>query len=178
MTKKYIRTGQPWHKVRTKRTLAQYALFLFFALYVFIPLSAWLKTETTIVLAAEPVTVMQVSATPSPLPEVDESQEEAKGEENQEIREMIKEVFGEHADKAFKLLSCENAKLNPKAINTAGNTPKGSKDVGVFQINEHWQGVNAKFLLDPELNIRIAWKIYKDSGYSFKMWSCGKKLGI
>ena len=94
------------------------------------------------------------------------------------IQKEIKEVFGKHADKAFLVLSCENSSLNPNAINTAGNSPAGSRDVGVFQINEYWQGVNAKFLLDPSINIRIAHKIFTDNGNSFERWSCARKLGI
>lgn len=96
-------------------------------------------------------------------------------DEKQEIRDYIKTVFGKDSDKAFKLLKCENASLNPKAINTAGNFPEGSRDIGVFQINEYWQDVNAKFLFDPKINVQIAYKIFKDDG-SFKMWSCSRKI--
>lgn len=98
--------------------------------------------------------------------------------DKQNIAEEIRQVFGEHADKAFQVLSCENARLNPDAVNTAGNSPAGSRDIGIFQINEYWQKVNAKFLFEPTINIRIAYKIFKDSGYSFRMWSCGQRLGI
>lgn len=94
------------------------------------------------------------------------------------INAEIKEVFGSHYPKAMKVLSCENAHLRPDAVNTAGNTPAGSRDMGVFQINEYWQGVHAKFLLNYKTNIRIAYQIYEDSGYSFRMWSCGKRFGI
>lgn len=95
-----------------------------------------------------------------------------------DVADMIRKTFGTHADKAFALLQCENASLNPKAVNTAGNTPAGSRDIGVFQINEFHQGVHSKFLFDPQTNVQIAWQIYRDSGYSFRMWSCGKRLGI
>jgi len=94
------------------------------------------------------------------------------------IKDEIKQVFGNDADKAFKLLSCENGRLNPNAVNTAGNYPAGSRDIGVFQVNEYWQKVNAKFLFNPAINIRIAYQIYKDDGYSFHMWTCGRKLGL
>ncbi len=94
------------------------------------------------------------------------------------ITEEIDHVFGSDAPKAYQLLSCENHSLNPNAVNTAGNFPVGSRDIGVFQINEYWQKVNAKFLFDPTINIEIAHKIYTDSGNSFKLWSCAKKVGL
>lgn len=94
------------------------------------------------------------------------------------IASRIKKVFGPDSPKAFKLLSCENGLLNPDAVNTAGNFPLGSRDIGVFQINEYWQKVNAKFLFNPDINILIAHQIYEESGKNFKMWSCGRKLGI
>lgn len=93
------------------------------------------------------------------------------------VEDEIRLVFGEHADDALKVLKCENASLNPKAKND--NRPIGGKgfDVGIFQINDHWQGVsNHRFLEDPSINIRIAWNIYKTNGYSFERWTCGRKL--
>lgn len=96
----------------------------------------------------------------------------------QEIRDYVKEVFGKDADKAFKVLSCENNALNPKAVNTAGNFPEGSRDIGIFQINEYWQDVNPKFLFNWKTNIHLAHQIYTDSGNSFHLWTCGRKLGV
>jgi len=103
---------------------------------------------------------------------------EATDKQSISIRNKIREVFGDHADKAFKVLSCENAALNPNAVNTAGNEPAGSRDIGVFQINEYWQKTQGKFLFDPEVNIKIAYIIFKDNGYSFDRWTCGRKFGI
>ncbi len=97
---------------------------------------------------------------------------------NKPVYEQIESVFGSDTPKAMKLLSCENHALNPDAVNTAGNYPKGSRDIGVFQINEYWQKVNAKFLFDPQINIEIAHKIYTDSGNNFKLWTCGRKFNI
>lgn len=98
------------------------------------------------------------------------------------INQEIYKVFGPYGDRAMKLLTgkgCqENPSLNPKAINVNKDLV-GSKDFGVFQINNYWQGVtNTKFLLDPHINIRLAYKIFVDSGYSFKMWTCGKYHNI
>lgn len=98
------------------------------------------------------------------------------------IEDQIKITFGKYSDKAFTLLQgkecAENRSLNPKAHNINNDIIR-SEDFGVFQINNHWQGVsNTKFLYDPTVNIQMAWKIFKDSGYSFKMWTCGKYYNI
>ena len=115
-----------------------------------------------------------VSPVPSPT-----IQSVVVGEQEQpDVAEEIRRVFGKHSDKAFQLLSCENAHLNPDAVNTAGNYPAGSRDIGVFQVNEYWQGVHAKFLFNYKTNIQIAHQIFEESDNSFKMWSCGKRLGI
>ncbi len=102
--------------------------------------------------------------------------------EREEIRKEIVEVFGSHSDKALLLLSCENGSLNPLAINHNNDEVK-STDYGIFQINSFWQGIRhdgkaKQFLLDPHINIRIAWRLYQDDGYSFKLWTCGRKFGI
>ena len=98
------------------------------------------------------------------------------------INQEIYKVFGVYGDRAMKLLTgqgcSENKSLNPTAINVNKDVV-GSKDFGVFQINNYWQGVsNTKFLLDPHINIQMAYKIFVDSGYSFKMWTCGKYHNI
>lgn len=165
----------------TKSTKGSAILMFAVMIIVSLPFSAFqgfINKEETITIHAKVLPTNSPSPTPERKREIGQSEKVEKVEPNQEVKELIEEVFGKHADKAFKVLSCENASLNPKAINTAGNTPKGSRDMGVFQINEYWQGVNGKFLLDPELNVRIAWKIYKDNGYSFERWTCGRKLGI
>lgn len=92
------------------------------------------------------------------------------------IREKIAATFGEYADEAFELLKCENRGLDPKATN---HNKDGSTDWGVFQLNDHWNGFNKavrnqQFLTDPDINISIAYKLFVQSGYSFKMWACGK----
>jgi hypothetical protein len=100
------------------------------------------------------------------------------------LKEEIKEVFGKHYEDAMTLLThkdChENLSLDPKVIHT---NEDGSLDLGLFQINEHWQGFNhidkaKQFLLDPHINIRIAWRLYEDAGYSFNAWTCGKVLSL
>ena len=110
------------------------------------------------------------TVTPTPTPEITEQDK---------IRAYIIEVFGTHSAKAFRLLSCENSTLDPRKTNTYGNTPSTSTDWGVFMINDHWQGVtNKAFLTDYKINIQMAWNIYSRDGYTFKLWTCGRKLGI
>jgi hypothetical protein len=98
--------------------------------------------------------------------------------EREQIVNYIHEVFGKDADKAFLVLSCENKRLSPNAVNTAGNYPVGSRDIGVFQINEHWQAVQGKFLFNWKINIEIAHQLYVENGNSFKLWTCGRNYGI
>jgi len=96
-----------------------------------------------------------------------------------DIEKEIYMVFGdEHFEKAMMIVDCENKGQNPKAVNVNTDT-HNSRDIGIFQINQYWQKVgNAKFLYDPAINIRIAWRIYENDGYSFKQWTCGKKYKI
>lgn len=95
---------------------------------------------------------------------------------HERIDREIARVFGGHYRKAKRLLACENASLDPYAVNV---NQDGSRDVGVFQINSRWQGVaNEAFLTDYRINIRMAWNIYERSRHTFALWSCGRTLGI
>jgi len=99
--------------------------------------------------------------------------------EHDQIIAYIKEVFGQDADKAFELLNCENHALNPFALNDNEAWGGVGKDYGIFQINNKWQGVtNEAFLYDWKINILIAHNIYTRDGNTFKLWTCGRKLGI
>lgn len=117
--------------------------------------------------AQEPIEIISPlpTETPTPTPTLSEKDE---------IKAYIEEVFGEDAPEAFRLLKCENSLFNPNAVNTAGNTPKGSRDIGVFQINEHWQRTQGKFLFNWKVNIQIAHQLYMENGKSFKLWTCGR----
>ena len=103
---------------------------------------------------------------------------EVKTSEQHEIAAFVREVFGQDSDRAFQLLACENAKLNPRAVNVAGNHPTGSRDIGVFQINEYWQETQGKFLFNWKVNVLVAKQLFDESGGSFRLWSCGMRLGI
>lgn len=106
------------------------------------------------------------------------SEIDPKTQEQVEIQDYVREVFGKDAPKAFALLSCENASLNPDAVNTAGNYPEGSRDIGVFQVNEFWQKVNPKFLFNWKINVQIAKQLFDENHGQFNLWTCGRKLEI
>lgn len=99
--------------------------------------------------------------------------------EHQQIINYINEVFGKDAPKAFKLLTeCgENKALNPLAVNW-NNDQYNSQDFGVFQINNHWQGVSGRFLKNWKVNIEVAHQIYTESGNNFHLWTGGRKCQI
>lgn len=98
--------------------------------------------------------------------------------QRQLIDREIQEVWGKEAGKFNKLLDCENYSRDPRITNI-NNDEWHSKDVGIAQINNHWQGVsNESFLTDYTINIRMAHNIYIRDGHSFKLWTCGRKLGI
>ncbi len=97
--------------------------------------------------------------------------------EREQIDAYIAEVFGNDADKFNSVLDCENHARNPLAKNY-NDDKYNSIDWGIAQINDHWQGVtNPAFLTDWKINILMAHNIYTRDG-SFKLWTCGRKLGI
>jgi len=123
---------------------------------------------------AHPLLPFTVSTRETPAPITVEPARDPR----EEIRSYITEVFGEDQDKAFRLLECENPTLDPDAVNTAGNYPEGSRDIGVFQINEYWQQTQGKFLFNWKINVLIAKQLYDENGKSFILWTCGKSLNI
>lgn len=105
--------------------------------------------------------------------------------EQDQITSYIKQVFGEDSDKALLLLSgndkChgENPSLNPKALHDNG----GSKDYGLFQWNDYWNGFNKtvnneRYLFDYEINTHLAYRKFINDGHSFREWTAGNCLGI
>jgi hypothetical protein len=83
------------------------------------------------------------------------------------IIDKINEVFGEDADIAIAIAKAESH-LNPNAVNINKN---GSRDIGVFQIND-CHNISAKDRLNAEQNIIHAHKIYLSGGWN--QWSAFK----
>jgi hypothetical protein len=110
--------------------------------------------------------------------------------QNDTPESYIKEVFGEHADKAFLLLkgngekgSCaENRQLNPKAVNDNRTWGGVGRDVNIFQVNDVYHPVvELNLENDWKANIDYAKRMFDHDGETFsKRWTCGKyyaKLG-
>jgi hypothetical protein len=119
--------------------------------------------------------VVRANEQPQPTVEIQIEQQTAVEEVEPEITfiDYIYQVFGDDGDNAIKLLAeCENKKLNPEAVNVNKN---GSTDVGLFQINSI-HGYSHEELFDPFFNIDVAYKIFKNRGWS--AWSCSYVLGV
>lgn len=93
----------------------------------------------------------QEESTPSPTPNP-----------QQLVIEEIREVFGKNADDAIKVFSCESG-LKSKCND--GLNKNGSVDCGVGQINTV-HGINRKWLLKPEINIRVAKQLFDEQGWN------------
>jgi hypothetical protein len=174
-------------KKKTKESIANICVVFGAVLMITLIVQNWLNSSQTIVIHAKEeavgavISIVPPTATLTPSPTVTAVSEIGEGD-TEDVKELIKEVFGEHSDKAFKLLECENGSLNPEAVNQNYDSNK-TRDLGLFQINSYWQGIRhdgkaEQFLFDPAINTQIAYRLFVDSGYSFKMWTCGRELGI
>lgn len=66
---------------------------------------------------------------------------------------------------------------NPRAIsppNTAPGPAQGSRDYGLFQINEYYHVFDKVLILGGQLNAKQAFSIYKAAGNKFTPWSTFK----
>jgi hypothetical protein len=73
-------------------------------------------------------------------------------------------------EEALLIAKCES-NIRAEAIGDSGNS------IGVFQINKvHFWRASRQGLLKPEVNVRIAYKIWSEQGWY--PWTCAKKLKI
>jgi len=87
--------------------------------------------------------------------------------------------FGEYADDAFKVLSCENKTLNPKAINNNMEWGGVGIDRGYWQINNVYHPhVSDWCASDVKCSTDYAYRMWLNDGRSFKRWTCGRYLKI
>ena len=121
------------------------------------------KIEASTVIVSE-VTITRT--TPKPKPQTFDLET---------IEGYIYHIFGyEEGSRSIKMLKeCENKTLKTDAINWNGN---GSWDFGLYQINSI-HGYTQDQLADYKFNTRVAYKIYKNAGYSFSPWTCSYIIG-
>ncbi|HUN54301.1 MAG TPA: transglycosylase SLT domain-containing protein [Smithella sp.] len=162
-------------------------LFIILAFSIFMAL----KTDYNSTQAAKEMQLEEVAKIPEKVQEVapEPTQEEVYGGENEEnlgteeiteeeqppyfsnIETEIADVFGTESRIALAVAKAESG-LNPKAIN---RNRDGSKDVGIFQINDR-HGWSDEERLDWKTNIRLAkelrdsrgwgeWAVYNDGTY-------------
>lgn len=109
------------------------------------------------------------------------SSEATEKTQREEIEAYIREKFGEDADKAFLLLrgsgKCggENPRLDQRAVNT---NKDGSKDYGIFQINDKYHPVYRLNLhTDWKANIDYAYRMFENDNHTFtRRWAAAKCL--
>lgn len=90
------------------------------------------------------------------------------------IRRIAYEEGYDDVDFLVALAKCES-RMSPTALNARGNYPVGSIDVGVFQINSHWQrGVTTNQALDVDFATR--WTIKKLKAGGKNLWMCTKLI--
>ena len=88
------------------------------------------------------------------------------------VPEMIKLEFGKDADAALRIARCESH-FDPDAAN--------GTHIGVFQIKQSYHGwrtkkFGGKGLDDARTNVRVAYDLYRDTGWD--PWSCARIVGI
>lgn len=130
----------------------------------------------------------QGTATPTPTPTVIPEFQNVQPQ----IQDQIRNAFPEFPNEMINIGARESS-LNPEQVNpnnpyveAFGGTPR---DLGLFQINEHWQGpllkklgVTPEELLDPEVNIQVARAIIdariKKGLNPFQPWVAAEGLGL
>lgn len=94
--------------------------------------------------------------------------------DRESIKQEIVRVFKDKAAKALCIASHENGSFNPLRVNNKGNTPSGSRDRGIFQINSYWHSeVTDVMAFDARENIKQAYRISKQ-GTDWSKWSTNK----
>jgi len=83
---------------------------------------------------------------------------------------------------ALRIMSKENGSADPERVSVPNKDKWKSRDYGLFQLNDHWQGNrvggDVEQFKNPETNVKIAYNIWSESGNSWRLWSTAKKLGL
>ena len=168
-------------RLRDKRILMyMLAWFVFTATYAFIDIS------NNFVISNDGVVTASIGTVPIVAPEQVESEmalpeqvisavmiETEKSNEMQ-IREIACEFGFKWTDWLIRLAKCESD-LNEKISNDKGNTPAGSIDRGIFQINDYWHSeVSNECAYD--LRCSTIWTMQRvNAGYQSE-WVCNNKI--
>lgn len=125
-------------------------------------------------LTQEPELALQVTETPtSTSVEMIQLHSDNPSVEAQ-IREIAREENFQWPDFLVKLAHCES-KLDPKASNSKGNTPVGSTDRGVFQINNYWhKNISDECAYDIDCATRYTIKLINEGKQN--LWTCNQKV--
>lgn len=92
-------------------------------------------------------------------------------EEKEQVKQMIREKFGAHANNMIAVANCESG-FNKSSVNWGDAKITGNPSWGVFQINrKKFDGWD-----NPAVNIQIAKEMFDRRGY--QPWSCARRLGI
>ena len=92
----------------------------------------------------------------------------------EQIRHWATEENFEWPDYLVKLAICES-RLDPLAVRVKGNSPAGSRDRGVFQINDYWQKqVTDDVAFSVEKSTK--WTMDKINAGGQGIWVCDRKI--
>lgn len=121
------------------------------------------------------IPLRQEQAIPALAEKVNAVMVETKQQENErKIREIAKEFDFKWTDWLVRLAVCESS-LNEKISNSKGNTPVGSIDRGIFQINNYW---HSEVSDECAYNLRCStiWTMQRvNTGYQSE-WVCNNKI--
>jgi len=144
---------------------ARLGVLFMLILLVFVFLGDIAQDEPEIVSPIYEAQAQEPTPTPTPTPILSQKEQ---------IIQEINQVFGDDAERGIRMLEeCENRTLNPEAINWNKN---GSWDFGLWQINSI-HGYSKEQLKDYRFNTKVAYKLFKNAGYSFSPWTCARYAG-
>ncbi|GIW70274.1 MAG: hypothetical protein KatS3mg101_1021 [Patescibacteria group bacterium] len=110
-----------------------------------------------------------------------ESNTERQKTQKEEIEDYIQIKFKDDYEKAMLLLrgdgQCggENPNLDPYAVNV---NKDGSRDRGIFQINNKYHPLTDDEAFNWQTNIDYAYRMYLNDNKTFKRWTAGKCMNI
>lgn len=91
-----------------------------------------------------------------------------------ELARVVIRHFPPEARATAVAIAWHESRGNPAALNDKNNTPAGSRDRGLWQINDHWNpSVTDACAFDPECSTAYAAQLYKSSGW--KPWATFKR---